>query len=154
MAAYNLGNALYEEGRYDEAVRAYTRSLMDSPDDMDAKRNLELALRALEEQQQQKDQQPQPDGEQGEQDEQQQQESAPSEGDEEQEQPQTQPDASEDEPPGEEQPRPQPREEPGAMNPQEAERLLDSLDEEEREAQRRRMMREAHVDTRTAEEDW
>ena len=47
-ARYNLGNALYAMRRYAEAVDAYTAYLKRHPDDQDAKHNLELALKQLE----------------------------------------------------------------------------------------------------------
>jgi Ca-activated chloride channel family protein len=58
-ARYNLGNALFQQGRYRDAVTAYRGALDIAPDDLDARRNLEMALRAIEEQkrQQQKQQQ-------------------------------------------------------------------------------------------------
>ena len=59
-AAFNLGNALYRQKSYNDAVEAYRRALERSPHDADAKRNLELALRALE-QQTQKNPEPKPD---------------------------------------------------------------------------------------------
>ena len=52
-AAYNLGNALFHDAKYDDAVKAYTRSLKAAPQDGDTKHNLEMALRALEQKQQQ-----------------------------------------------------------------------------------------------------
>jgi Ca-activated chloride channel family protein len=57
-AAYNLGNALFHDEKYDEAVKAYTRALKGAPQDGDAKHNLEMALRALEQKKQQQKQQP------------------------------------------------------------------------------------------------
>ena len=56
---YNLGNALFQRQDYRNAVQAYREALRLAPDDLDARRNLELALRALEVQQEQqkKDQQ-------------------------------------------------------------------------------------------------
>ena len=56
---YNLGNALFQRQDYRNAVQAYREALRLAPDDLDARRNLELALRALEAQQEQqkKDQQ-------------------------------------------------------------------------------------------------
>ncbi len=49
-AWYNLGNAYFDAQRWSEAIAAYREALRRQPDDMDAKHNLELALRELEQQ--------------------------------------------------------------------------------------------------------
>ena len=54
---YNLGNAHFDAELWAEAVEAYKEALRHSPDDLDAKHNLELALQRLQEQEQQQDQQ-------------------------------------------------------------------------------------------------
>ncbi len=46
-AYYNLGNVYYEMGRYDDAVLAYQQTLLVTPNDEDARYNLELALRRI-----------------------------------------------------------------------------------------------------------
>jgi len=51
---FNLGNALFQKQDYRGAVQAYRDALHLSPEDLDARRNLELALRALKEQEEQK----------------------------------------------------------------------------------------------------
>jgi tetratricopeptide (TPR) repeat protein len=53
---YNAGNALFEMGEFKGSADAYVQALRINPADRDAKHNLELALRRLE--QQQKQQQP------------------------------------------------------------------------------------------------
>jgi tetratricopeptide (TPR) repeat protein len=61
---FNLGNSLYQKQDYAGAIRSYRDALRLAPGDADARRNLELALRALEAQkEQQKKKQPegQPD---------------------------------------------------------------------------------------------
>ncbi len=58
-ATYNRGNALLMEGRLPDAVRAYVQALRAKPADTDAKRNLELALRLLQQQEQKKHESPQ-----------------------------------------------------------------------------------------------
>lgn len=58
-ARYNLGNALFQKKDYPAAVRAYREALQAAPGDADTRRNLEAALRAL--QQQQKERQRQQD---------------------------------------------------------------------------------------------
>jgi Ca-activated chloride channel family protein len=50
---YNLGNALYKSGKYKECIDAYKNALRKMPGDMDAKHNLQLAMRKLEMQKQQ-----------------------------------------------------------------------------------------------------
>jgi Ca-activated chloride channel family protein len=68
-AAYNLGNAAYQQGDFQAAARHYKQAIAQDPASEDARHNLELALRALQKQQQQqqpgqsKDQSP-PDTEQ------------------------------------------------------------------------------------------
>jgi Ca-activated chloride channel family protein len=56
---FNLGNSLYQKQDFRGAVKAYRDALRVSPGAEDARRNLELALRALREQEQQKKQQEQ-----------------------------------------------------------------------------------------------
>jgi hypothetical protein len=51
-AAYNLGFALADQGKRDEAIDAYGKSLQLEATDIDAKYNLELLLREKQEQQQ------------------------------------------------------------------------------------------------------
>jgi Ca-activated chloride channel homolog len=56
---FNLGNALYQKQDYKGAIRSYRDALRVRPDDVDARRNMELALRALREQEEKKKRQPQ-----------------------------------------------------------------------------------------------
>ena len=154
-AAYNLGNARFRQGDFGPARDAYTRALQGDPSDADAKRNLELALRALQQQQQQQDD---PSDSQDQQDQQQQQqqqdqngeqENQPEQGEDEQQQ---QPSSQDSEnPPPSEQPSPQPAD--GEMTTEQAERLLDSAAEDEKESLQRRMRAKRRA-TRLREKDW
>ena len=56
---FNLGNVLFQREEYEHAIEAYKQVLRDNPDDVEAKHNLELALRQLQEQQQQEQEQQQ-----------------------------------------------------------------------------------------------
>lgn len=56
---YNRGNTLVKLGKLPEAVESYLQSLRYMPDDVDARHNLELALKMLEQQKQQQEQQQQ-----------------------------------------------------------------------------------------------
>ncbi len=49
---YNLGNVLFESAKYGEAAQAYIQALHLNPADKDAKHNLELAWRKVQEQKQ------------------------------------------------------------------------------------------------------
>jgi Ca-activated chloride channel family protein len=53
-ARFNLGNSLYQKQDYRGAVQAYRDALRVAPKDEGARRNLELALRALKEQEEQR----------------------------------------------------------------------------------------------------
>lgn len=63
MSYYNLGNSLFKAGDLSRAVEAYKRALLIDPGDEDAKFNLELALKLLEQQEQQKKKEQQKKGE-------------------------------------------------------------------------------------------
>ncbi|HXV76675.1 MAG TPA: tetratricopeptide repeat protein [Candidatus Polarisedimenticolaceae bacterium] len=152
LAAFNLGNARFQQREYGDAADAYRRALEGRPDDADAKRNLELALRALEQQ----EQQPQQDSQQD-----------PSEDPQPQDQPQQGP-GQDAEPPesdsGERGGEPPPKTgeerseseaQPSGMTPEQAERLLDSLADEERDnLERERRRKAAAARERRLEKDW
>jgi Ca-activated chloride channel family protein len=146
MAAYNLGNARYRLQEFKEAADAYQRSLKEDPGDVDAKRNLELALRALQQQQQQQQQQDQQNDGGEEQNQQQQQgESEQQEG---QEQQQPPGDREQQRNPGEQEPP------PDRMTEQQAARLLDNLSEQERESLRQYALERVRTGSRDREKDW
>ena len=67
-ARHNLGNSLYQKQDYRGAIQAYRDALRLTPGDQDTRRNLELALRALKEQEEQQKRQQQ-QGQQDKQDE-------------------------------------------------------------------------------------
>jgi Ca-activated chloride channel family protein len=60
---YNLGNVFFQAEQYEAAIEAYKEALRLSPDDLQAKQNLELALRQLQQQQQEQQQDQQQDQE-------------------------------------------------------------------------------------------
>jgi len=57
---YNLGNAYFRLGQFPKALESYKNCLLKNPDDVPAKKNLELTLKKIREQQQQKQEQNQP----------------------------------------------------------------------------------------------
>jgi len=77
-AMYNLGNTAYKKGDFGSSIEYYKKAVIEDPENEDVRHNLELALKAFEQQQQQEQQQ----GQEKEQGQQQQQDSrsSPDEG--------------------------------------------------------------------------
>ena len=73
---YNLGNTYFAEQKFDEAAKAYIESLKRNPADDEAKYNLEVARRMLQQQKQQQQQQAEQQKEDQQQDQQQNQQQA------------------------------------------------------------------------------
>jgi tetratricopeptide (TPR) repeat protein len=130
-ATFNRGNALLMQGRPEEAIQAYVQSLRARPDDADAKRNLELALRLLQEKKEQQQQKPQQD-----------QDQKPNQP------PQQQ--TPQQEGSGDKKP---PQKRPGEMTEQEARQVLQALQQEEKEGIKKHA-RAAAGDRPEPEEDW
>ncbi len=125
-AYYNLGNSFYRSGKYPEAIQAYQKCLELTPDDEDAKYNLEFVRKKMKEmldkesqrQQGQKQQQNQQQEKQQKQDQQQQEE---------------QKDQSQASQPEEEQKQEQLKPKEG-MTKEDAERILNALKDDEKES--------------------
>jgi Ca-activated chloride channel homolog len=121
---YNIGNTFFQAQKYDTALRAYIEALRRNPKDDDARYNLELTRRFLQQQQQQpqnqqdkKDQQQQQDQQQKEQQQQQQQQAQQDQQKQQEQQKQQMAQGS-----------------PQEMTKQEAERLLNALLQDEQNA--------------------
>ncbi len=147
-AWYNLGNALYRQQRFGESVEAYRQALRIDPGQIDYKHNLELAL---EQQSEQPEQAPDSeDGNENQESEDQNQDQEDQDGeqepedqepeDEEQEQdPNEDPnqDSQLEEPPEDEPQESGQQPQPGDMTQEEAERLLQGVQEDPGEVNRR-----------------
>ncbi len=147
-AAYNLGNALFHDEKYDDAVKAYTRALKGKPQDGDAKHNLELALRALEQKKQQQQQQQQQQKKKPEQDKPDQKPKPSGEGDDDKK---PKDDKTQKGNPKDQGKKPEPK--PGEMTPEEAQKLLDRLGDQEKQNVKREQARRPK-DAATPEKDW
>ncbi len=121
-ARFNAGNSHFARENWEDAIRNYHEALRLDPTDVEAKRNLELALRRLQEQE---EQQQQKDGDQQENQQQDQQQEQQQPGGDQQEKP-------------EEEPAPDPREQESAnqrkekLSREEAMRILDAMKEQDR----------------------
>ena len=141
---FNRGNTFFQMGKYQEAIESYKKALERAPSDKEAKHNLELALKKLQEnpQEQQKDskkkdqqskQDKQDQKQDGSSDQQKQQPPQPKD---QQNQPQN-PNKSE-----EDKKRPQPGQQQRAgMDPKEALRILDALNQQEKQEQRKQALK-------------
>lgn len=150
QAQYNLGNAQYRAGDYQKAIEAYKASLDLNPEDMDAKYNLELARRMLKEQtqseQQQQDKQEQQEQKQEEQQQEQQQDQQ------DQQQQQQQQNQQEDENQKREQQNQQQPKDQKEMSKEDAERILNALQDDEQDIQKR--IRRNKTGTGYVGKDW
>ena len=150
----NLGNAQYQLKNYPEAVKAYGESLKLDPENEEARYSMAQAIRRI---QQPPPQQEQQDGEKEEKEEQE-------ENKQEQPQPQQQEDQDESseeqkQKAGEEEkPREDPKEsqeqEGGEINKEEALRLLEALEKQEEELQKKLMRENAPKAEIKSEKDW
>ena len=138
---FNRGNVHFNREAYGEAAEAYREVLRLSPDDADAKHNLELALRQMHQEQEQQEQQQQ--GQQEQQEEQQQQggqeqqqsgeqeqeEQDSQDGQDEQEQPEAEQDGEqEQQEDGQQQPQPGPGgQQPPPLTEEQARQLLEAV---------------------------
>ena len=129
QAAYNSGTASLQHQKAEAAVKWLREAVLQDPDDVDAKRNFELALKLLEEQQQEQEQ------------EQQEQEQEQDENQDEEKEPQPTPTPA----PGEAPPEPTP-------TPADNEALFQAL--ERAEAQAREAMQSPTPQPSQVEKDW
>ncbi len=159
LASYNLGNARLTAGDFPAAIEAYQQTLRHDPTFQDAKYNLELARRRLEEQQDPQDQQQQQD-QQPQQDQQQQQDQGQGQQHQQDQQDQQPQDERQDERQEEEQGGERPQESPlpqfrdlPDMSAAEAAAILEAIENTEREERRRAALDTAGQPHR-GQKDW
>lgn len=144
---YNLGNALYQAGKYKESAEAYKNALRKMPGDMDAKHNLQLALRKLQEQKnrQQQDQKDQQQKQQDKKDQQQQQQN------------QQQKDQQQQQNENQQQDQKQQADNQnvkGQISPQDAERILQALENEEKDVLKKVQEQQKRVKKAPVDKNW
>jgi Ca-activated chloride channel family protein len=144
-ARYNLGNALYEKKDYPGAIQAYRDSLRLTANDSDTQRNLEMALRALQQQEQQKQRQQQ-------QQQKQQQNQPQNPGAQPSPRPQPQGDKPEKRPQTEQEKEQQRFQDETGMPRERAMQLLDALQQNEKEQQKKQLA-EKHAEKKGGK-DW
>jgi tetratricopeptide (TPR) repeat protein len=152
---YNLGNTMYENKKYQESVVAYKNSLRNNPADMDAKHNLQLALKMLNEQQQQqkKNDQKNKDNKQKDQD-QQKQNQQKNQQDQNQKNNQQDQNQQKEQPEQANQLSQQQQVKKGQISPQDADRILQALENEEKEVMKKVQERKERVQKVQVEKNW
>ncbi|MDQ7798278.1 MAG: tetratricopeptide repeat protein [Candidatus Edwardsbacteria bacterium] len=133
-ALYNIGNCQFKQGKLDEAINSYVSSLLLNPNDIRAKQNLEFCLKQKEQQPSQndstkQDQNQQKQDQQLKQQQQQNQDQQKQQG---------------------QQPKPQPQK--GQMNKDEADRILQALQNKEKENMKKQ--KEQPAKPEKVDKDW
>ena len=157
---YNLGDAEYKKSLYEEAIQAYQDALRINPDDRDAKHNLEFVRSKLEEQEQQdKQEDKQEDQDQDQKDKKDQDQSQNEDGSQDKNQEGEQEQDSQDQ--ASQQKQPEQQQDSGSekadsqsmpkMSKEEAERLLEALNERGNELKKQRLTTKGTV---PVEKDW
>jgi Ca-activated chloride channel homolog len=134
---YNLGNANTNNKKLKEAIEAYKDALRIRPQDADIRHNLAHAFRLLEEQEQQQQQQ-------------QQQEQSQEKGDDEQKQNQEQQQNQSPQPDSNQ----QEQQRPDQISPQDAQRILDALNQQEQKIQEKIDREQRQVRPYKPEREW
>lgn len=149
FADYNRGKILADEENYEESLNYFREALKKNPADDDARHNYELAIRRQQEQDQ--EEQPESDsGDNGDDDEEEQQQDSDQNQDQDQPPDNQQPDSPQDQN-GDQEQEQQPQ--PFDMSPEEAENILDALEQLERELLENQKKESSRQPSRN-EKDW
>lgn len=149
MADYNAGTLLSEAEMYDEAIDFFRDALRKNPNDADAKHNYEMSIRKQQQQEQEQEQ----DGESDDDEDQDQDQDQQQDHDQEQDQDQDRQDDQGDGSPDEQDPQDHEMPQPDEISLDEAENILNALDQLEREILENRK-KEAEVPPSSNEKDW
>jgi tetratricopeptide (TPR) repeat protein len=142
---FNRGNTFFQMGKYQEAIESYKKALELVPSDREAKHNLELALKKLQENPQEQQKDSKKKDQQSKQDKQDQKQNDSS--DQKKQQAEQQPKDQQNRPQdsnksegGKKQPQSGQQQKPG-MDPKEALRILDALNQQEKQEQRKQALK-------------
>ena len=142
---FNRGNTFFQMGKYQEAIESYKKALELAPSDKEAKHNLELALKKLQENPQEQQKDSKKKDQQSKQNKQDQKQDGSS--DQQKQDKSSQPKDQQNQPqngkrPEEDRNQPQPgQHDKAAMDPKEALRILDALNQQEKQEQRKQALK-------------
>ena len=138
MAYHNLGNSLLQEQKLDDSIEAYKNALRNNPSDADTKHNLAFAQRMKQQQEQNKEEEQQQEEQQEQQEKEDQQDGN---------------NQNQENEPQEEQ-KPQEEQNPDQISKEEAEKMLDALQQQEKELQEDLQKKKAKGVKLKIEKDW
>lgn len=158
-AFHNLGNSFLKAQKYQESVEAFKQSLRNNPRDLDTKYNLAYAKRLLQEQQQQQqqnqDNQDNQDKEDQKEDQQQQQNQDNQDKKNEEQKQDEQQQQNQDQQQQDQQQQQQEQQQENKISKEDAERMLDALNQDEKEIRDRLEKQKVKVGVKgKAEKDW
>jgi tetratricopeptide (TPR) repeat protein len=154
---HNIGNSLLEAQQYQPSIEAYKNSLRLNPSDIDTKYNLAYAKKKLQDQQQQdqqKQDQQQQDQQQDQQQQDQQQDQQEDQQQQDQQQDQQQQDQQQQDQQQEEQQQDQQQPRPQEISKEDAERMLNAIQQQEKDVKEKVDKKKAAVATAKTEKDW
>jgi Ca-activated chloride channel family protein len=139
-AYYDLGNTLYRSGKYPESIQAYQKCLELTPDDEDAKYNLEFVRKKMKEMMDKEKQRQENQRQQSQQQNQQQQQQQQQQEEQKKQEQQSQASQSEQEQKKKEEQKQQQQLKPKeGMTKEEAERILNAFKDDEKDMQKKKM---------------
>jgi Ca-activated chloride channel family protein len=147
---YNLGNTLFESRKYQESVDAYKNALRNNPADIDAKHNLQLALKMLNDQKQQQNKDNQQNKDQ------QQQKNKQNQNKQNQEQQQDKQNKNQQQQQKDQQNQSpeKPQQQIGQISPEDAERILQALENEEKNVMKKVQEKNERVQKDQVDKNW
>lgn len=150
MAYHNLGNSLLQAGQIDPAIEAYKNSLRNNPEDLETKYNLAWAQNKKKQQEQNQDQNQDQDKQDQEQDQDKQdQENKDQNQDQQDEQEQQQNQDQQEQQQDQQQQQPQDQ-----ISKEDAMRILEALENDEKEVQDKVQKQKAKPQKKNTEKDW
>lgn len=154
-AYYNLGNSMLKQQKLKESIEAYKEALRNVPNDIDAKRNLSYAMRLLKQQQQNKDKQQQQD-EKDQQDKDKQDQDQKDKQDEKDQQDKDKQNQDQQDQKNQQDQKDQKGEQPQQrqISPEDAQRILNALEQEEKELQEKLQKKERAGNRPKIEKNW
>jgi tetratricopeptide (TPR) repeat protein len=145
MAFHNLGNSLFKQDKIEESIEAYKNALRNNPSDLDSKYNLSLAQNLLKEQEENKEE----EEEEEEKEEKEKEEEKESEKESENES-----ENADENSEKQDQEKPQEPTDPNEMTDEEAQQMLDALEQQEKDLQEDLQKKKGKAVNLKIEKDW